>query len=126
MGEDSTGVRFDFNGSVRVAARGEQLSGNAGAMLLRAVDDAVGVTKQLAQDLHDPRDPSLVQYRLSELLRTRLQMIALGFLIVGDAGEPVLHGTRTIGLYLLCLSAVLTLYTGWDYMKAGLKHVTEE
>lgn len=60
MGEESTGVRFDFNGSVRVAARGEQLSGNAGAMLLRAVDDAVGVTRQLALELHDPRDPSLV------------------------------------------------------------------
>lgn len=58
--------------------------------------------------------------------KTTVQMIALGFLIVGDAGEPILHGTRTIGLYLLCLSAVLTLYTGWDYMKAGLKHVTEE
>ena len=58
--------------------------------------------------------------------KTTVQMIALGFLIVGDAGEPILHGTRTIGLYLLCLSAALTLYTGWDYMKAGLKHVTEE
>lgn len=61
MGEESTSVRFDFDGSVRVASRGEQLSRNAGAMLLRAVDDAVGVTKQLAHDLHDPRDPALVQ-----------------------------------------------------------------
>ena len=95
MGEESTGVRFDFNGSVRVAARGEQLSGNAGAMLLRAVDDAIGVTRQLAQDLHDPRDPTLVQYRLSELLRTRLQMIALGYRDQGDADllrrDPVLR-----------------------------------
>ena len=90
-----TGVRFDFNGSIRVAARGEQLSGNAGALLLRAIDDAVGVTRQLAQDLHDPRDPSLVHYRLSELLRTRLQMIALGYRDQGDADllrrDPVLR-----------------------------------
>lgn len=95
MGEESTGVRFDFNGSVRVAARGEQLSGNAGAMLLRAVDDAVGVTKQLARDLHDPRLASCVQYRLSELLRTRLQMIALGYRDQGDADllrrDPVMR-----------------------------------
>ena len=43
-----------------------------------------------------------------------------------DAGEVVLHGAKTIGLWLLCLSAILTLYTGWDYLKAGLKHVTED
>lgn len=64
-------------------------------MLLRAVDDAVGVTRQLAQDLHDPRDPALVQHRLSELLRTRLKMIALGYRDQGDAEllsrDPVLR-----------------------------------
>ena len=54
-------------------------------MLLRAVDDAVGVSGQLARELEDPRDPDLVQYRLSELLRTRLQMIALGYRDQGDA-----------------------------------------
>mgnify|MGYP001451800417 CR=1 FL=1 len=95
MGEESTGVRFDFNGSVRVAARGEQLSGNAGAMLLRAVDDAVGVTRQVARDLHDPRSPELIRYGLTELLRTRLQMIALGYRDQGDADllrrDPVLR-----------------------------------
>ncbi|MGE3175266.1 MAG: IS1380 family transposase [Planctomycetota bacterium] len=95
MGEETTGVRFDFNGSVRVAARGEQLSGNAGAMLLRAVDDAVGVTRQVARDLHDPRSPELIRYGLTELLRTRLQMIALGYRDQGDADllrrDPVLR-----------------------------------
>lgn len=95
MGEESTDVRFDFNGSVRVAARGEQLSGNAGAMLLRAVDDAVGVTRQVAGDLHDPRSPELIRYGLTELLRTRLQMIALGYRDQGDADllrrDPVLR-----------------------------------
>jgi hypothetical protein len=54
------------------------LSGNAGAVLLRAVDDAIGVTKQIARDLHDPRNPVLTRYGMTELLRTRLQMIALG------------------------------------------------
>ncbi|HEX5649641.1 MAG TPA: IS1380 family transposase [Steroidobacteraceae bacterium] len=95
MGEESTSVRFDFNGSVRVAARGEQLSGNAGAMLLRAVDDAVGVTKQIARDLHDPRNPELTRYGMTELLRTRLQMIALGYRDQGDSDllrrDPVLR-----------------------------------
>jgi CDP-diacylglycerol--glycerol-3-phosphate 3-phosphatidyltransferase len=58
--------------------------------------------------------------------KTAMQMIALGFLIAGRAGEVVLPGTVRIGLGLLWLSALLTLYTGWDYMKAGIKHVVEE
>jgi hypothetical protein len=70
---------------VRIAARGEQLSGNAGVMLLRTVDDAIGVTKQIARDLHDPRNPLLTRYGMTELLRTRLQRIALGYRDQGDA-----------------------------------------
>ena len=29
-----------------------------------------------------------------------------------------------IGIVLLWLSALLTLYTGWDYLQAGLRHLT--
>jgi hypothetical protein len=64
-------------------------------MLLREVDDAIGVTRELAAELDDPRDPMLVQYSLTELLRTRLQMIALGYRDQGDADllrrDPVLR-----------------------------------
>jgi len=31
-----------------------------------------------------------------------------------------------IGLALLWLSALLTLYTGWDYFRAGVRHLTED
>lgn len=55
--------------------------------------------------------------------KTALQLVALGFLIAGPAGNVILPGTTMIGLGLLWLAAVLTLYTGWDYLKAGLKHV---
>jgi cardiolipin synthase len=58
--------------------------------------------------------------------KTTLQMVALGFLIAGRAGEKILPDTIDIGLTLFWLSALLTLYTGWDYLKAGLKHVTED
>ena len=30
-----------------------------------------------------------------------------------------------IGLALLWLSALVTLYTGWDYMRAGLRHMID-
>jgi CDP-diacylglycerol--glycerol-3-phosphate 3-phosphatidyltransferase len=58
--------------------------------------------------------------------KTTLQLIALGFLIAGRAGEVVLPGTVKIGLGLLWLSAILTLYTGWDYFRVGVKHVVDE
>jgi CDP-diacylglycerol--glycerol-3-phosphate 3-phosphatidyltransferase/cardiolipin synthase len=58
--------------------------------------------------------------------KTTAQLLALGFLIAGPAGEIVLPGTQTIGLTLLWTAAILTLYTGWDYMKSGLKHVSDE
>jgi cardiolipin synthase len=55
--------------------------------------------------------------------KTTVQLIALGFLIVGPAGDKVLPGAHLIGLVLLWAAATLTLYTGWDYMKASYKHV---
>lgn len=57
--------------------------------------------------------------------KTTAQLAAIGFLIAGPAGERVLPGTVGIGLVLLWIAAVLTLYTGWDYMKAGFKPVSE-
>ncbi len=58
--------------------------------------------------------------------KTFLQLVALGFLIAGPAGEALIPGTTKIGLGLLWLAALLTLYTGWDYLKAGIKYVVEE
>ncbi len=55
--------------------------------------------------------------------KTTAQMIAIGFLIAGQAGEAVLPGSITIGIVLLWIAAILTLYTGWDYMKASYDHV---
>jgi cardiolipin synthase len=53
------------------------------------------------------------------------QMVAIGFLIAGDAGEVVLPQTTLIGITLLWLSAILTLYTGWDYMRASLRYLID-
>jgi cardiolipin synthase (CMP-forming) len=58
--------------------------------------------------------------------KTGVQLVALAFLIAGPAGEAVLPGTVNVGLALLWIAAVLTLYTGWDYLKVGLTHVAEE
>jgi cardiolipin synthase len=77
--------------------------------------------------------------------KTTLQLVAVGFLIAGEAGDAaipsltvtiptiwtqgVFVGTQTLGLVtfvgiaLLWASALLTLYTGWDYFRAGVKHL---
>lgn len=58
--------------------------------------------------------------------KTTAQLLAIGFLIVGPAGEKVLPGTEIIGITLLWIAALLTLYTGWDYMKSSAKHVPDD
>ncbi|KAA5602246.1 CDP-diacylglycerol--glycerol-3-phosphate 3-phosphatidyltransferase [Blastochloris sulfoviridis] len=58
--------------------------------------------------------------------KTVLQLVAIGFLVAGAAGDAVLPGNTLIGLTLLWLSAILTLYTGWDYFRAGMRHVLNE
>jgi cardiolipin synthase len=63
--------------------------------------------------------------------KTTLQMVAIGFLIAGPAGDRLIKyyfadlGLVTyVGLLLLWISALITLYTGYDYFRAGLRHLT--
>lgn len=58
--------------------------------------------------------------------KTTAQLVSLGFLLVGPAGDEVLPHNTDIGLTLLWLSAILTLYTGYDYFRAGLRYVLED
>lgn len=82
--------------------------------------------------------------------KTTWQLVAVGFLIAGEAGdkavsailgkdimvqlpwvtfgEPITFtlNITAIGLALLWISAIVTLYTGWDYLRAGLIHLIEE
>jgi len=57
--------------------------------------------------------------------KTTLQMVAIGFLLAGPAGDKLLPYTTQIGIVLLWIAAVITIYTGYDYFRAGLKHVIE-
>ena len=58
--------------------------------------------------------------------KTTVQLVAIGFLLAGDAGDAIVPVVTPIGLSLLWLSALLTLYTGWDYFRAGLRHLIED
>jgi cardiolipin synthase len=56
--------------------------------------------------------------------KTAVQMTAIGFLLVGDAGPAWLY-VETVGWWGLWLAAILTLVTGWDYLQAGLRHMLQ-
>ena len=58
--------------------------------------------------------------------KTLGQLVAIGFLIAGEAGEKILPQTVQIGITLLWLSAIVTLYTGWDYLRAGMRYMIDE
>uniref|UniRef100_A0A9E8CQI7 CDP-diacylglycerol--glycerol-3-phosphate 3-phosphatidyltransferase n=1 Tax=Bosea sp. NBC_00436 TaxID=2969620 RepID=A0A9E8CQI7_9HYPH len=58
--------------------------------------------------------------------KTTAQLFALGFLVVGPAGDKVLPGNTMIGIVLLWAAAGLTIYTGWDYFNAGIRYLVEE
>jgi cardiolipin synthase len=57
--------------------------------------------------------------------KTMMQMVAIGVLIVGDAG-PAAIPVQLIGEIGLWAAAVLTLVTGWDYLSAGVRHIRDE
>jgi cardiolipin synthase len=57
--------------------------------------------------------------------KTTAQLVALGFLIAGPAGDKVLPGNTSIGHVLLWVSALLTIYTGVDYLKSGIRHILD-
>jgi cardiolipin synthase len=58
--------------------------------------------------------------------KTFLQLLAVGFCIAGEAGDKILPITTEIGIGLLWFSAILTLYTGWDYFRAGVRHLIKD
>ncbi len=57
--------------------------------------------------------------------KTTVQLVAVGFLIAGPAGDTVIPHVTEAGIALLWIAAGLTLYTGYDYFRAGLRHVVD-
>jgi cardiolipin synthase (CMP-forming) len=57
--------------------------------------------------------------------KTGIQMGAIGVLLVGDAG-PSGVPLIVIGELMLWAAAVLTIITGYDYLRAGLTHINDK
>jgi len=63
-------------------------------------------------------------------LKTFLQMVAIALLLTGETGNRILnfqdYNAQTIGIIMLWLSAFLTLYTGYEYLRKGIDHAMSE
>ena len=63
-------------------------------------------------------------------LKTVLQMVAIGLLLSGETGNKIInfqdYNAQTIGIILLWLSAALTLFTGYEYIRKGIDHAISE
>lgn len=80
----------------------------------------------LISGLREFLGPKNIQVPVSVLgkWKTTIQMIALGFLIMGFRyGDPIWPYTSLVGNSGLLIATILTLWTGWQYLKIGLKHL---
>ena len=63
-------------------------------------------------------------------LKTVIQMVSIAILLTGDSGNKIInfqdYNAQTVGIILLWLSAFLTLYTGYDYLRKGIDHAINE
>ena len=63
-------------------------------------------------------------------LKTFIQMLSIAILLTGEIGNKLInfqdYNAQTIGIILLWLSAALTLFTGYDYMRKGIDHAISE
>ena len=63
-------------------------------------------------------------------LKTILQMVSIALLLSGETGNKIInfqdYNAQTIGIILLWLSAALTLFTGYEYMRKGIDHAISE
>lgn len=95
MGENLTLFRTEFNHSIRVEARPERLSSEAGAFIVREVIERFQITKWIKKHVDDPRNPDLITHPLDELINTWILLLAQGWRDQDDADmlrdDPVMR-----------------------------------
>src|SRR5262249_20607021 len=88
-------TQLSFNRSIRIAGGDERMSSIGGMLLLRELDERLGVTGRLGATLADPRCPGRVTWSLRTQLRSRLYTLAVGFGAARDvavlASDPALR-----------------------------------
>ena len=78
-------IRPTFNRSIRVEARPERLSADAGVLMMREVMERTGLIDWIDAGFDDLRRANQVTHSLPELLRTQLILLAQGWTCADDA-----------------------------------------
>jgi len=89
-------IELQFQGRRTILrADGQQVSSDGGVILLRQVDERLGLTQRMSALLGDPRDASRVRHSRHEQLRQRVYQICLGYEDCNDADwlrhDPILQ-----------------------------------
>ena len=77
---------------------GGRLTSDCGVMLLSLAERRLGLTQKLAAEIADPRDPTRVVHKLSDILRARILAIACGY----EDADDLDHLRSDPGLKLAC------------------------
>jgi len=87
-----------FSKRCEIAFDEPEVTSDGGALLLKAVDDQIGLTRRLAAVLTDPREPGKVSHTLGDMLRQRIFGICCGY---GDANDTARLNTDPMHKLLL-------------------------
>ena len=105
MGELQTApFQFTFNGFLKVAFQGSRITSDAGLILVRELDERLGLAGLIAAHLRDSRHGRNTQFRLPDLLRQSVYSRLAGYEDLNDAQrlstDPTLHPRRRGRLWL--------------------------
>src|SRR5271170_2983365 len=79
--QDASLFDFDFFEPlpIQIEVSDAPLTSDAGLLPLRQFDERIGLTKQFAQMLDDPRDPELIEHSFLDMVRMRIFGILAGY-----------------------------------------------
>jgi len=79
--------QFTFNGFLKVAFQGSRVTSDAGLILVRELDERLGLEKLLSEHLSDSRQGLNTQFRLADLLRQSVYSRLAGYEDLNDAAR---------------------------------------
>src|SRR5713226_3241339 len=86
MGEkESEPFQFTFNGFLKVAFQGSRVTSDAGLILVRELDERLGLEAIIAEHMSDSRHGLNTQFRLPDLLRQSVYSRLAGYEDLNDA-----------------------------------------
>jgi DDE family transposase len=77
--------QFTFNGFLKVAFQGSHVTSDAGLLLVRELDERLGLATLIAEHLSDSRQGLNTQFRVIDLLRQSVYSRLAGYEDLNDA-----------------------------------------